>query len=211
MRQAVAQALREHARFHKCREVREEINYDQEGMVQQLRIALQGEDGSERGKLTPSQLTVYQAVKAAIEGRSGTKQIFLDARGGTGKTYLMNRLLSYVRTLDPDSIALAVAFTGIAAQLLQGGRTYNARFTFPINGGSTTTCSISKGTGLAKCIEKSKMIVWDEAPMSNKILLEALNRLLKDLMDNKQPFGGKVIVLAGDFRQLPTIIQRVDI
>ena len=125
MRQRVAEALRQHARFHECREVREEINYDNEEMEQQLRIALHGEGTNHRGKLTVSQLAVYEAVKAAVQGNSPNTQIFIDARGGTGKTFLMNRLLYYVRTLDPDSIALAVAFTGIAAQLLQRGRTKN--------------------------------------------------------------------------------------
>ena len=86
----------------------------------------------------------------------------------------MNKLSYYVRTLQRDSIALSVAFTGIAAQLLQGGRTFNARFKFPLKADNMTTWSISKGTGLATLIQKAKLIVWDEAPMSNKILLETL-------------------------------------
>ena len=44
--------------------------------------------------------------------------------------------------------------------------------------------------------------------MSDKVLLEGLDRTFQDLMDNKQPFGGKVIVLAGDFRQLPTVLPK---
>ena len=41
--------------------------------------------------------------------------------------------------------------------------------------------------------------------MSGKILVEALNRLFRDLMDKNQPFGGTVVVLDGDFRQLPAV------
>ena len=211
MRRRVADALQQHALLHECREVREEISYDHQEMAHQLQIALRGDGESQRGKLTQSQLAVYQAIKSAIENRSPNKRIFIDARGGTGKTFVMNRLLYYVRTLQRDSVALSVAFTGIAAQLLQGGRTFNARFKFPLKADNMTTCSISKGTGLAKLLQKAKLIVWDEAPMSNKILLEALDRLLQDLMDSKQLFGGKVIVLAGDFRQLPTTIQRASL
>ena len=48
----------------------------------------------------------------------------------------------------------------------------------------------------------------DEAPMSHKFLLEGLDRTLRDLMDSKEPFGGKVLVLVGDFRQLPTVLRR---
>ena len=47
----------------------------------------------------------------------------------------------------------------------------------------------------------AKVIVWDEAPMSRRLHLEALDITLRDLMGNDEPFGGKVLVLAGDFRQ----------
>ena len=44
--------------------------------------------------------------------------------------------------------------------------------------------------------------------MNHRYLLEALDRSLRDLTNNPdQPFGGKVIVLAGDFRQVLPIIK----
>ena len=58
---------------------------------------------------------------------------------------------------------------------------------------------------MAKLIKKCKAIVWDEAPMADGILLEALDRLLRYLMETDEPFGGKVVVCSGDFRQLPTV------
>ena len=158
--------------------------------------------------MTASQLNVFNAIKDAVEGRSRQKQIFIKARGGTGKTFLLNRMLYYIRLLSDDAIALSVAFTGIAATLLQGGRTFNSRFKYKINADAADSCNISKGTGLAKLIKRAKIIVWDEAPMSDKILLEALDRLLQDLMDSNEPFGGKIVVLGGDFRQLPTVKKR---
>ena len=52
----------------------------------------------------------------------------------------------------------------------------------------------------------AKIIVWDEAPMSHKHQMEALDRTLRDITGSDMPFGGKVIVLSGDFRQcLPVI------
>lgn len=35
--------------------------------------------------------------------------------------------------------------------------------------------------------------------MAHKDALEVVDRLLKDLMDSEEPFGGKVMVLGGDF------------
>ena len=43
--------------------------------------------------------------------------------------------------------------------------------------------------------------------MADKWILEALDRTLRDLTSCAQPFGGKVIVLAGDFRQTLFIIK----
>jgi len=208
MRQRVATARHQHDLYHECREVREEISYDREEMLMKLNTALNGEGPEKRGKMTPSQQRVYEEVKDAVEGRNNQKLFFIDARGGTGKTFLLNQLLYYVRTLDNKAIALSVAFTGIAATLLQGGRTFNSRFKFPLKPNATSTCNITKQSGLARLIREAKLIVWDEGPMSDKKLLEGLDRKLRDLMDCNLPFGGKVVVMGGDFRQLPTIVPK---
>ena len=44
--------------------------------------------------------------------------------------------------------------------------------------------------------------------MCNKYVFETVDRCFQDIMQNKELFGGKVIVLCGDFRQiLPVIIH----
>ena len=112
--------------------------------------------------------------------------------------------------MEPNAIALAVAFTGIAAQLLQGGRTFNSRFKYPIKPHKNQLCNVPKGSGLHKVIQKTRIIIWDEAPMSHMHHIESLDRTLQDLMGNNQPFGGKVVVLGGHFAQLPTVIQKAN-
>ena len=70
-----------------------------------------------------------------------------------------------------------------------------------------STCHIKKGTQLAKLIDKTSLILWDEAPMTNKYCFEALDKTLQDLRNNfEQPFGGMTIVLGGDFRQILPVI-----
>ncbi|RCN29714.1 hypothetical protein ANCCAN_24523 [Ancylostoma caninum] len=44
--------------------------------------------------------------------------------------------------------------------------------------------------------------------MVPKFSLEAVDLLLPDLMCNTLPFGGKIIVIGGDFRQVLPIIER---
>ena len=53
------------------------------------------------------------------------KAIFVDAPAGTGKTFCFQTLLTYVRSRG--EIAVAVAGSGIAGTLLEGGTTFHAR------------------------------------------------------------------------------------
>ena len=58
----------------------------------------------------------------------------------------------------------------------------------------------------AELIRKAKIIILDETTMAPSCALTCINRLLQDIMQNKDPFGGKVFVLGGDFRQtLPVV------
>ncbi|XP_021971488.1 uncharacterized protein LOC110866654 [Helianthus annuus] len=49
---------------------------------------------------------------------------------------------------------------------------------------------------------QTTIIIWDEAPMSDRRCFEYLDRTLKDILDNAaHPFSGKSVLLGGDFRQ----------
>jgi hypothetical protein len=67
---------------------------------------------------------------------------------------------------------------------------------------------------LAELINKTSLILWDEAPMANKICFEALDRTLRDILRNKnensskKPFGGMTVVLGGDFRQILPVLPK---
>ena len=151
--------------------------------------------------LTLDQRTAYDAILQLARDETGSI-VFLDAPGGTGKTFLLNLLLAKIR-LQGD-IAIAVASSGIAATLLSGGKTAHSTFKLPLNLHNTDrpTCNIKRGTARAELLRRAKIIVWDECTMSHKQALEALNRTLQDLQHND------ILVLAGDFRQTLPIIDR---
>lgn len=128
---------------------------------------------------------------------------FLDAPGGTGKTFLINLLLAKVRS--DGGIALAVASSGIAATLLKGGKTAHTAFKLPLNLIHTETvlCNISKQSNMAKVPRDCKLIVWDESTMAHKGGFEALSRT-----GNNRVMGGVTVLLAGDFRQTLPVVPR---
>lgn len=108
------------------------------------------------------------------------------------------------------NIALAIASSGIAATLLDGGRTAHSALKLPLNiqTNDSAVCNIKKHSGMGQVLTKCKIIVWDECTMAHKHLLEALDRTLKDLKGNGTLFGGVLIFLSGDFRQMLPVIPR---
>ena len=48
-------------------------------------------------------------------------------------------------------------------------------------------------------IREASVIIWDEGPMVNRAVLACVDEVCRTVMKNEQPFGGKVIVILGDF------------
>ncbi|XP_047252267.1 ATP-dependent DNA helicase PIF1-like [Capsicum annuum] len=67
---------------------------------------------------------------------------------------------------------------------------------------------MSKQRGGAKLIKKAKLIIWKEAPMASRWKIEIVDRSFRDILDIDSPFGGKVIVFGGDFRQVLPIFPK---
>ena len=204
----------------KPREVREELNYDHDRMASQF-----AERYAKISKMPSQKLVVDDVLSAmgisVVDGALTTARsgrpfcAFVDAPGGTGKTYCFNAILSAARA--EGKIALAVASSGIAAILLEGGRTLHSRFKAPFGVAeeAATKTWISARTNLHELVKQADLIVWDEAPMNHKFLLEGLDRTLRDLAhepgqdpDDLPPFAGKVVLLGGDFRQVLPVSRK---
>jgi hypothetical protein len=108
-----------------------------------------------------------------------------------------------------------VASSGIAALLLDGGRTAHSHFKIPVQGlNSTSTCYISRDFELAALLEAAVVIVWDEVVMMHMHVFEAVNKSLQDIMAiinlafKFLPFGGLVVVFGDNFRQILPVVPR---
>jgi hypothetical protein len=166
-------------------------------------------------QLYPEQVAAFDAIAAAVAGTPCKEAthgnvFYIDGPGGSGKTFLYTKLLRHVRSLG--KIALAVSMSGIAALLLEGGRTAHSRFRLPVplplDG---VVCNVKPRSVLADLLRDAAIIVWDEAPTAPKAAVQAVDEMLRDLMNcSHLPFGGKVVVLGGDWRQIPPILRRVD-
>ncbi|KAG2217963.1 hypothetical protein INT45_001397 [Circinella minor] len=157
------------------------------------------------------QQNVFDNVCNALQ-RPNTepKVYFVDGPGGTGKTYIFNALLEHVRC--EGDIALAVATSGTAALLMKGGRTAHSLFKIPLDLDHTSFCSFTPRSATAQLSKLTTLIIWDEALMISKDLIECVNRSMQDLVKSVDPaleyvpFGGKLIVFGGDFCQVLPVI-----
>ncbi|XP_056848871.1 uncharacterized protein LOC130499009 [Raphanus sativus] len=157
-------------------------------------------------KMTDQQRRIFDEILDAVtKGIGGT--FFVYGFGGTGKTFLWNLLSAAIRS--KGDIVLNVASSGVASLLLPSGRTAHSRFGIPLNPDEFSTCVIAHGTDQANLIKEASLIIRDEAPMMNKHCFEALDRSLTDIVGKhrNKPFGGKVVVFGGDFRQILPVIN----
>ncbi|XP_019175634.1 PREDICTED: uncharacterized protein LOC109170955 [Ipomoea nil] len=180
-----------------------ELSYDSEQLKADSEVL--------RAKLTEEQGLIYDTVIKDIENKKGGL-FFVYGYGGTGKTFLWRALSAAVRC--KGRIVLNVASSGIASLLLPGGRTAHSRFAIPIAINEDSTCNIKQGSDLAELLIKTSLIIWDEAPMMHKHFFEALDRTMRDLLRFVEPnsemktFGGKTVVLGGDFRQILPVVPK---
>lgn len=158
-------------------------------------------------KLNQEQRKAYDEIMHSIASDTG-QLFFLDAPGGTGKTFLINLLLATVRR--GRDIAVAVASSGIAATLIDGGKTAHSAFKLPLNlnHSESSVCNISKQSDMAQVLREAKVIIWDECTMAHKGSIEALNRTLQDIRGRNHLMGGVTVLLAGDFRQTLPVVPR---
>ncbi|KAF7814861.1 uncharacterized protein G2W53_028830 [Senna tora] len=183
--------------------ISEELNYD--------RNPLRTEHAHLLSSLTGEQRSIYDKIMSTVnEGRPCV--FFVNGFGSSGKTYIWNTLTSAIRS--KGEIVLTVASSGIASQLIPRGMTAHSRFAIPLNIDGNSTCHIVQGSDLAELMVHTKLIIWYEAPMAHRHCFEALDRTLRDIMHSqttalaKHPFGGKVVVLGGEFRQILPVIPR---
>ncbi|DBA72022.1 TPA: hypothetical protein ACH3X2_14301 [Trebouxia sp. C0005] len=157
---------------------------------------------AESPTLSPQQQQVEDLVK---EG----KNVFFTGNAGTGKSFLLNRIIEHFRQdyrEDFNACVAVTAATGIAATHISG-----------------TTLHSQTGCGVPQTIEdfdrmwkpqsrdrwrKMKVLICDEISMISAEMFHQLEHHARMIRGVEKPFGGVQLVLSGDYFQLPPIERR---
>ena len=151
--------------------------------------------------LDPDQQLALQLIHAG-------HNVFVTGRAGTGKSTLLNAMRD---TLPGEVVYLAS--TGLAARNVDGS-TIHSFFSFPpadiLPLGYIPNLDLAREEVLA-CVDT---IVIDEASMVRSDIFAAIDNTLRHYAPPNlanSPFGGKQIVMVGDFFQLPPVVRHASV
>jgi hypothetical protein len=182
--------------------IEEELSYDVDQLMSEATEFV--------ARLNQQQLSAFRVItKTVVDGTPGF--FFVSGYGGTGKTFLWGAIVAWL--CAHKKIVLTVASSGVAFLLLPGGRTAHSRFKIPCDLEDSSVCDIKRGSMLGELIESASLVIWDEALMTHRHAFEALDRTFRDLLSRQTEgagslvFGGKVVVLGGDLRQILPVVE----
>ncbi len=132
------------------------------------------------------------------------KNIFLTGEAGSGKTYLLNQ---YIHYLKAHNVEVAVtASTGIAATHLQG-TTIHSWSGIGVRDHLTQKDleKLLTTERIKRNYKKTKVLIIDEISMLHQHQLDMVDVIARYILNCEQAFGGIQVVLCGDFFQLPPV------
>lgn len=134
--------------------------------------------------------------------------VYLTGAAGSGKTYLLNQYIAYLRE---NKIPVGItASTGIAATHM-GGTTIHSWVGMGISDEMTEKeiFDLFKRHYLRSRFVKTKVLIIDEISMLHAKRLDLVDAICRAFKKNSLPFGGMQVVMCGDFFQLPPVVKKV--
>jgi hypothetical protein len=132
------------------------------------------------------------------------KNIFIFGLGGSGKTHLIKKYLS------TRNDVIATAPSGIAAQNI-GGKTIQSFFSIPYYTYLYAEERINIIEEKQEKIIGASTLLIDEVFLMRCEVIDIVDRKLRKIRNNVEPFGGLRLILIGDPYQLEPVVQKWDI
>ena len=140
----------------------------------------------------------------ALEILKNGHNVFLTGAAGSGKTYLLN---AYIQYLKAKGVNVGVtASTGIAATHMEGITIHSWAGIGLLR--TASDAEIQKIVGIrriARRFQKTQTLIIDEVSMLDAERFDLLEKVARLARGNEEPFGGMQVVLCGDFFQLPPV------
>jgi len=147
--------------------------------------------------------------KEALDILKTGRNVFLTGAAGSGKTYVLREYINYLQSLNA-SIGIT-ASTGIAATHM-GGITIHSWSGIGIrdNLSKSDLQEIAEKKHVKNKIKKASVLVIDEISMLHHFQLDLIDKVIREVKNSGEPFGGMQVVFCGDFFQLPPVRKSYD-
>ncbi|KAK0417655.1 hypothetical protein QR680_013131 [Steinernema hermaphroditum] len=157
-------------------------------------------------KLNDDQKSIVDTIQTAVENRRDQQCLF-ELTGSGGKTFTVNTLIK--RLIGNTKKVIVCASTGMAATLLISGKTVHSAFKVAPN---RPVPNYSANSEQGQKIAEADIIIWDEVTMSHRKLIDSIEQHCRDILPyddpmKYRPFGGKVVLMSGDWKQLLPVVE----
>lgn len=165
-----------------------------------LDIAATTATAGANGTSWPADVTPTSEYEAALDfARTGSGNLFVTGRAGTGKSTLLRCLRD---SLSAETVV--VAPTGLAAVNV-GGQTIHSFFGLPPRLIRSDDIRRSRN---GRVMRRLEMLIIDEISMVRSDLMSAIDLSLRlNRGRPREPFGGVRLMMFGDLHQLPPVIS----
>ncbi|XP_053785089.1 ATP-dependent DNA helicase PIF1 [Desmodus rotundus] len=156
-----------------------------------------------RLSLPPTKLQLSEEQAAVLRVVLKGQSIFFTGSAGTGKSYLLKRILGSL----PPTGTVATASTGVAACHI-GGTTLHAFAGIGSGQAPLAQCvALAQRPGVRQGWLNCQRLVIDEISMVEADLFDKLESVARAVRQQNKPFGGIQLIICGDFLQLPPVTK----
>ncbi|XP_035865044.1 ATP-dependent DNA helicase PIF1 [Phyllostomus discolor] len=156
-----------------------------------------------RLSLPPTKLQLSEEQAAVLRVVLKGQSIFFTGSAGTGKSYLLKRILGSL----PPTGTVATASTGVAACHI-GGTTLHAFAGIGSGQAPLAQCvALAQRPGVRQGWLSCQRLVIDEISMVEADLFDKLEAVARAVRQQNKPFGGIQLIICGDFLQLPPVTK----
>jgi ATP-dependent DNA helicase PIF1 len=169
---------------------------------------MQQQPEHKRAKIETTTATLDPKQQQILDLCLTGQNIFFTGIGGTGKTFLLQKISEGMqRKFGPDKVAVA-ATTGVAAVLCQGQTLHSLAGC----GVPSVVSDFEKCWGRKPLWKGLSVLIMDEVSMLEPAYLDWLDATVRSIRgEQAKAFGGIQLIFCGDFGQLPGICKGVSL
>ncbi|KAJ3559086.1 hypothetical protein NM688_g551 [Phlebia brevispora] len=151
--------------------------------------------------LNKEQIRAFTIIALQMSGvHSQPLRMYLGGIGGTGKSQVIKAVTKFLGVRGEEYRQQLCAPTGSAASII-GGSTYHSILGISRDERASSVTKLSK---IQSRLARVDLLFLDEVSMVSCLALYRISEQMSNAFDTPlEPFGGKNVVLAGDFGQLP--------